>query len=173
MTSEYFDWLCNLVGGYGDFYKLLRHLHFLDFYYVMDKDGNRAEDGVGLRYRYCHRRCLSSPEAKAILDMGPCSVLEMMIALALRCEDDLMNNSEIGNRTGQWFWDMISSLGLSGMDDRHYDEDEVDWIIDHFLDRRYEPDGRGGLFYLPKIHQDLRNVEIWYQAMWYLSEFKE
>lgn len=46
------------------------------------------------------------------LDNRPCSVLEMIIALAIRLEEHIMDDPDIGNRTGQWFWDMIVSLGL-------------------------------------------------------------
>jgi hypothetical protein len=137
-------------------------------------DRNRAEDGISLRYHYCQERHLSDGETARFMRRDePCSVLEMMIALARRCEDDIMANSEIGDRTGLWFWDMISSLGLRDMDDIHFDERIVRRAVIRFLERDYAPDGRGGLFYLPELHRDLRDVEIWYQAMWYLSEFKE
>ena len=37
--------------------------------------------------------------------------------------------------------------------------------IKAFLDREYAPDGRGGLFYIPGIDIDMRQVEIWRQMM--------
>ena len=40
----------------------------------------------------------------AYLDNKTCSVLEMMIALAIRCEEHIMDDPDVGNRTGQWFW---------------------------------------------------------------------
>ena len=98
----------------------------------------------------------------------PCSVLEMMIALALRC-DAFMDDPEIGERTSQWFWDMIINLGLGYMIDEKYDEYVVDEIIRRFLDRDYEPDGKGGLFRIKRCMYDLREVEIWYQLCWYLD----
>ena len=42
-----------------------------------------------------------------------------------------------------------------------------------FLNRQYEADGRGGLFIVRNSRFDLRTVEIWYQAMWYLDEVLE
>lgn len=59
----------------------------------------------------------NSQHTLALLDQYECSVLEVMIALALRMEEETMASSEFGDRTNQWFWYMIVSLGLSGMTD--------------------------------------------------------
>ena len=99
----------------------------------------------------------------------PCSVLEMMVALAIRCEESIMDNPVYGDRTGQWFWNMIVSLGLGSMTDEMYDRDYVDNIVDRFLDRDYSPDGRGGLFTIRNCEYDLRDVEITHQLYWYLD----
>ena len=96
-------------------------------------------------------------------------MLEMMIALAIRCEEDIMNDSSIGDRTKQWFWGMVVSLGLGPMHDAYYDRDFVTDVLDKFVKGLYEPDGRGGLFTIPGCREDLRNVEIWYQLCWYLD----
>lgn len=53
--------------------------------------------------------------------------LEMIIALAIRLEEHIMDDPDIGNRTGQWFWDMIVSLGLGS-------EGLID-VIRRFLNR--------------------------------------
>jgi hypothetical protein len=100
---------------------------------------------------------------------GPCSVLEMMIALAIRCEENIMDDPLIGDRTRQWFWSMISSLGLSGMTDTRFDNKSVDRVLETFLDRDYKPNGEGGLFTIKRCEKDLRKVEIWYQLLWYLD----
>ena len=80
-----------------------------------------------------------------------------------------MDNPAIGDRTKQWFWEMINSLGLGGMTDEYYDEDRVQKIIFKFFYREYEPDGRGGLFYIRGCDKDLTKVEIWIQLLWYLD----
>ena len=84
-----------------------------------------------------------------------------------------MEDPEIGNRTGEWFFVMIDSLGLGGMDDAYFDEGRAREILSRFLNRDYAPDGRGGLFTLPDAPRDLRQVDIWYQMMWYLSRLVE
>lgn len=83
-----------------------------------------------------------------------------------------MDNPTFGDRTGQWFWDMVRNLGLMNMTDDRFDEGHVRKVIDTFLDRKYEPDGQGGLFKIRHCRRDLREVEIWCQLNWYLDQFE-
>ena len=144
-------------------------LHNTEFVYFLPMDKNRANDGEDLRYRFiedCSE--YNDKEILRYLD-EPCSVFEMMVALAIRCEETIMDDPQVGSRTGQWFWGMIVNLGLGSMIDSRYDAHVVDEIINRFLYREYEPDGKGGLFRIPNCEQDLRTVEIWYQLCWYLD----
>jgi hypothetical protein len=134
-------------------------------------DGNRYEDGINLRYRFGDDEGIDSRIIASCLDAGPCSVLEMMIALAIRCEEHIMDDPDYGNRTGQWFWNMINNLGLGNMNDRRFDYFATKRVIDIFLNREYSRDGEGGLFVIHDSQYDLRNVDIWYQMMWYLNKF--
>lgn len=173
INSRYFRWMFDLVCGkrYAkevSFRRLLEHLHNTEFIFSIPKDENRAEDGIDLRYRFV--RIIHMEECLDYLD-GPCSVLEMMVALAIRMEESVMDDPEYGDRTGQWFWGMVVNLGLGSMTDSRYDERYVDNILDRFLYRDYDPDGRGGLFTVRYTDEDLRLVEIWYQMCWYLDEF--
>lgn len=171
VTNRYFDWLCDLVSGHrrppaSSYDKLLMHLHTIEFRYLLPMDRNRAMDGMDMRWRFaCDNGWRHVPDC---LD-GPCSVLEMMVALAVHCEEDIMDNPMIGNRTGQWFWDMVVNLGLGGMTDIRFDVAFVDDVIERFLNREYEPDGRGGLFTVRHCNRDLRHMEIQHQQYWYLN----
>lgn len=172
--NEYVNWLFNLV--YTDkpqkqlsYKKLLTHLSNTKFRYVIPNDANRAEDGADLRYHFALERNYDPDMTLAIL-AGPCSMLEMMVGLAIRCEDTV-EDPKLGNRTGQWFWGMVSSLGLGSMTDDRFDEYYVEKTINIFLDREYEPDGRGGLFTIYNCEYDLRTFEIWRQLCWYLDSF--
>ena len=80
-----------------------------------------------------------------------------------------MDDPRYGDRTAQWFWGMITNLGLSPMKDRKFDERFVDDVVDRFLDREYRPDGKGGLFHIKDCDGDLRDLEIWRQLLWYLD----
>ena len=176
VNTEYFNWLYDLVckDRFGDnisYRKLLYHLHSKEFRWIIDKDENRAYDGLDLRYRFA---CEYSDIDNADLYIdGPCSVLEMIIALAIICEESYMDDGAIGDRTQQWFWKMIGNLGLGSMYDWQYDEYIVDDIIERFLDRDYEPNGLGGLFVIRNCNYDLRTVEIWHQFCWYLDSITQ
>lgn len=178
LNDEYFEWIYNLVytdryyedGGLS-YRKLLMQLHNIEFTYILPLDENRAIEGVNFRYRFGYEKGYPDDLIRRYLDTRPCSVLEMMMALALYVEETIMDDPKFGNRTGQWFWNMIVSLGLGQMTDVHYDRDSVDYVITRFLNRDYAPNGEGGLFTIHNTPYDLRDVEIWNQCMWYLNEF--
>lgn len=175
IVNEYFEWLFGITcedrfSPVTSYRKLLTHLHEIPFRYSIQKDRNRADDGVNLRYRFAISQGYKS-SVEWVLDTldEPCSVLEMMTALAVRIEEDYMDDPELGDRTKQWFWGMIVNLGLGGMTDDLYDSRLVDFSIDRFLNREYESNGRGGLFTIRNCEGDTRNVEIWHQLCWYLN----
>lgn len=171
VNDEYFEWLCDLVdikrfSKHVTYRKLLARLHNINFTWFVPRDDNRADDGIQLRRRY--GLCMDDMRLPDYIS-GPCSVLEMMVALAIRCEETIMDNTAYGDRTGQWFWHMIHNLNLSGMRDSEFDRDYVDSVIGRLLDREYEPDGQGGLFTVKQCPCDMRTVEIWCQMLWYLD----
>lgn len=173
LKEEYFEWMCSLVCDTRrkreKYERLLRYLHNTEFTYIIPLDSNRAADGIDLRLRFA--RELGYRETPASLD-GWCSVLEMMVALTLRCEEQIMDDPDYGNRTAVWFWNMIENLGLDDMTDDMFNQDWVHDKILTFLNREYQADGRGGLFTIRRpLRCDLRRVEIWYQMCWYLDEF--
>lgn len=175
LSNEYFEWMYHLV--INDQYcknlsyrKLLSTLHSIEFTYTVEMDSNRAADGIDFRYRFGYENGYSRQLIEQYLDINPCSVLEMMVALAFRIEDQIMDDTAFGNRTGQWFWNMIVNLGLGSMCDPKFDKSCVEKTVFKFLYREYECDGRGGLFTI-RNGKDMRSAEIWYQAMWYLNDF--
>ena len=116
-------------------------LYSREFYWSVDHDENRAEDGLNLRERFADEfgydyDFLDGPGS------SECTILEMMVALASRCENEIMYNPDEGDRTWVWFWGMIENLGLTGMDDAHFNPWYVNRILDIFLNREYEKDGK-------------------------------
>ena len=171
INDEYFEYLCELIDSERfarqvSYRKLLMHLHNIEFTWFIPYDDNRADDGIQLRRHFAMDR---NDMSISRYITGPCSVLEMMVALAVRCEKTITDDALLGNRTGQWFWGMISNLGLNSMRDSKFDRDYVDYVIARLLNREYEPDGRGGLFTVKHCTQDMRTVEIWCQLSWYLG----
>lgn len=178
MNNEYFEWMCQLVCDNHRYShrlshrRLLRYLHHVDFYALLEMDDNRMTDGIDLRYRFGYEFSYDDAMIAAYLDDRPCSVLEMMVALSMRCEEQIMDDPEFGNRMGEWFWNMLVSMKLGTMNDERYDEAYISNIVSRFLERNYDRDGQGGLFTLPGCSKDLRTVDIWCQMCWYLADFQ-
>ena len=174
MTERYFQWLAGLVADghkkikYGC---LLRKLYNKEFYWVVPMDENRAEDGKELRWLFE----VSVDDVNDISELdGPCSVLEMLIALARRWRMDL--TSKDGSEKGfeLYFWLMIKNLGLDKCTDKKFDESFVDEKLHIWLDREYSADGKGGLFplktYTKNEEKGQNTKDIWYQLQSYLAD---
>ena len=177
IVTEYYDWLVAKVydaSVKGDSYwNLLFYLLHRPFYWpnYIPLDENRAVDGLRLRDQYTDTYG-GADEINEALGFDRCSWLEMMIALCIRLEDEVMSNSRIGNRTGDWFWAAITNLGLNHMTDRNFNADIVDACLQRFESRDYNSDGSGGGMYVlsnPLPDRDMRG-EIWYQLNWYMTE---
>lgn len=175
IRQYYFNWLCDLVHVDQidrSYWLLAKDLYHRQFVSIVDHDENRAFDGMELRDECL--RDLGYPKYHG-LD-GPCSVLEMMVALAQRMDFETSDpyDENSCDRTAYWFWEMIDNLGLTPFDDDSYVDLEgqvyVDSIIDALVERRYSYSGYGGLFPLNRVDEDQRDVEIWYQMSAYLAE---
>lgn len=178
LANEYFKWMVSLITKRTNlrnatYYRLLHYLDSRTFTYKLELDSNRATDGINLRYRFGYENKYSNQLIAEFLDDRPCSVLEMMVALAFKLEENIMDDPDKGNRTGTWFWDMIANLGLKDMNDMFFDDSYANQVLTRFLKREYEPNGRGGLFIVRHCEKDLRTSEIWYQMMWYLEELSD
>lgn len=169
MDDSYFCWLIGLIGDdyvQTNYQRLLWKLYTTDYIWELDYDENRAVDGLYLR-----REFEQQSGYLATVDRNKqCSVLEMLIALARRAEEDIMHDPDYGDRSGTWFWTMLQNLGLDIYDDYHWFEKEVDKILDVFLHRRYEKNGFGGAFPVRKPNRDLRKTDLWWQMNAYLEE---
>lgn len=167
VRDEYLDWLKDIIyldDNTSRYTSLLDHLFCREFKWSVDHDENRSADGITLRYDFADERGYDNNFWEA-----PCSILEMMIALSIRCQDELYN-PEAGYRIGEWFWGMVWNMGLQEFDDEHFNADRIDILVDRFVERRYSRNGKGGLF---KIHNpvlDMRQAEIWYQMNAWLEE---
>ena len=173
IKNDYFNWLYNYVckgriNNSISYKKLFMLLHDIEFTFYIYNDLERARDGVDLRYRFA--MLIDDESILDILD-EPCSVLEMILALAIRCETTIMDDTRYGDRTSQWFWNMLTNLGIGYMTDDRFDGKVAAEKIYDFLEKRYEPNGKGGLFYIRDCKEDLRDVEIWTQLCWYLDNY--
>ena len=176
----YFDWLLkevNFMGGFdggkvptgsrqlpSDYYILMRKLHETDFKWVIDRDENRAKDGLALRSVF-----FNDIEITSAAFIRDCSILEMLVGLAIRVEEEYIGDP-MEPHPEIFFWDMIHNLGLDTMDDGHFDEVKCDKIINIWMKREFDSDGLGSPWPLKFVTFDSREAEIWRQVMAYLSE---
>ena len=170
ILDQYYNWLLNRIENperpiVRRYQELLSALYSKRYEYRIARDSNRAMDGVELRYEFGELFGYSRYEIDNWL-CGQCSVLELMIALSARCENEISGTTD----SHVWFWTMIESLRLDGMDDRHFEPNYVDQALDDFMSGNYCRDGEGSLFTLRNTHQDMRRLELWYQMCAFLNE---
>lgn len=156
--EDYTFWLLDHVGfrikGYD---YLMSILNDTDYIWVLDRDENRADDGLRLRDEY------------GLYFDRPCSVLEMLVGLAIR-----INNDYIGDPLDEHpeiiFWEMICNLHLDRFNDDHMDSDLVSRILNNWMNRRFSTTGSGSIFpQYSTTNRDQRKIEIWAQMVEYIS----
>lgn len=174
IRESYFKWLCDIVNDDGkiiyDHMTVLRKLFDTDFSYILEMDGNREADGIDLRYQFGKELGYEDYKIANYLDVNPCSILEVMVALSIRCENQFAYDPEYGDRTAFWFWGMVESLGLFDEKDGYANTSFINATLDRFLQRKFKKNGEGSLFTIRDPSKDMRNIDIWYQMCAYLNE---
>lgn len=163
--ERYFNWLCELVNASSDKHDFLWCLFDTHFMYQLARDANRVSDGLSLRVQYAE----DTGDETDISDY-PCSVLEVMVALAMRAESILYDPEE-GPHEPQLFWQMVENMGIKNTDNESFDYYDTMHKLHRMMGRRYSPDGKGGLFRIRGVTEDLRDVELWNQMLWYLLKY--
>lgn len=185
-NREYFNWMCNRVqiGNHtGKTYFFLAYiLNSRKFYPLAGNDGNRIEDSVKMRmdwldqYNMSCRLFVNKGEEEPVpadYFNGEVTVLELLVSLAIRIEEDIMQDDEKGDRTAYWFWVMLENLKLHVYSDESFSnqaEDRIHMIIDRLLERDYDDEGDGSIF--PTYgHFDVhhKEIEIWKQFSAWLN----
>lgn len=138
--QDYFAWLVDKIGGgmlgRESYWLLLNHLHRMDYIWREPMDENRAIDGISLRRAYLDECRITDIS----FEDEPCSVLELFVALAIRCEDT-MHTIFGPDETWKWFWRWMEGLGLDHCEDWNFDRRYVDEKIGEFLDQKVWPNG--------------------------------
>lgn len=128
--NDYKRWLMYQIGGSSEcrnYTLLLDELYDIPFRYVVPSDQNRIEDAYALRSEF-----LDSYDWPRITNKA--SVLEVLIALARKIDEDLMYDEEFGDRTEEWFWVMVRNLGIC-LSNSHYDSQFVEERVNQWMDR--------------------------------------
>lgn len=166
VRTLYLKFLMDLVRVDNEFTLLCSKLLDMSFTYDphMITDRNRADDGWDLRGLFLDRHGY-------FVDLGIVgpSVLEVLVALAIRIDKDIMG--EPGEKDpSKWFELMLENLGLSYMNDHYYDAGKIEKVIHTWLKRQYKKNGEGSLFPLKNMNLDQRGIAIWDQMTEYMVE---
>lgn len=183
----YFMHLCDLVGLNGwdrnrtlDFEKsahlcyflLAVHLHTIEFTPIFPNDENRAIEGMNLRSNWALYSSAFSDYS--CLDKHGCSFLEMLVALSISIDQELMCSPyDDLDRSQDWFWVIMNNLGFDSFNDACWDAkclEHVTKTLYNINHRTFDSDGKGGLFPLKNPQTDQRTTEIWYQANAFVIE---
>ncbi len=169
--DRYLDYLYREILGcpesrFKAYRSLFKTLLDIPFRVVHPMDENRFKDGLELREDY------ERTYGRRIVDISDdCTVLEALIALAFRMEKDIMAPMSGNFDCFRWFWGFIEALELDEFDEFGYDEGWICRIIDRFLDREYDENGKnGGIFPLHFCNEDARDMELWAQMNEFLCE---
>lgn len=139
---------------------LVSALAEVEFAWRHPMDENRANEGLELRDDFEYETGEYLDKSSGLIPQ--CSMFEMLAALAIRCENQLMRDSLLGDRTSKWFFEFLDNLGILDCDER-----DVDHIIDVCNDFM---DGRIDMFPLKKKGIKQKNEQLWKQLMAYLNE---
>jgi len=176
----YFSWLCKKIANervFPRYKKLFKTLYSTRFRYEQMKpfDVERAKDGLSMRYLFERKmdEYLHGVSGREFIEFeeAPSNMLEMLIALAVRIEDSIMGSASEGDRTSQWFWEMLSNLGIGYMGDNQFNQNEFDRCINNFHNYTYDATGKGCMFRSEKysIYQ-MSEKDIWYQMQAHLND---
>ena len=168
IAISYFAWLCKRVSVEDKYTRMCMRLHQTPFVLMNEKDRNRISDGLYLRTVFENE---TGFKVDGSMVDGPCTVLELLVALAIRCENDIMGDPDKEDQTDRWFRIMIYNLGLDQFEDERYDGSKIDDILLKWMSLKYSSRGIGSPFPLAVGKKtDQRKVEIWYQLQGYLAK---
>ena len=130
----------------------------LPFRYTHPMDENRWQDGMNLRHDFTYETEKFLDSSSGILP--GCSFLEMLVALSCKCENQIMRNIDIGNRTKKWFYMMLKCLDFYKMTNKN-------WQFEYSEEVKNKVN-EGKIFHFKT--KKVENEEIWKQLMVYLRE---
>lgn len=137
------------------------------------KDENRLSDAYDMRNRYLMEAGYPSYFKSKYFDQFSATVFEVLVALSIRCDKDIMGDPDFPDLTAPlWFWIMVKNLNFRAdeLNSEAQIRRSVDYRCDIFMSRRYDFYGRGGLYLVESTTYDLRKADLWMQLQWFCSE---
>jgi len=171
--SEYVNWLIGPQNlglarsiDQGRISLLIELLSNTKFECSIPEDNPRTEDAFDLRREYISECRYNSEEPQADDRLyGPASVLEVLVALAIRFDMEVVGNPGVP-QPDRLFMEWLDNLGVVVMDS--------EWSIDNsnlimlklskWMNRNYKDDGKGSIFPLKHVTFNFSKSDIWRQC---------
>ena len=180
MYNDYYEWLIDLIRPPKGIYTpinqhgmLLFELWKREFVWFDAYEGEeaRAMDGKTLRDQFL-MACDKTPDA---VPQGPCTVLEMLIAFALRI-DTQVHDWRIGNRPWEWVEMFIENLGFNDLIDSDInpirDAGYINARLETWMSHQLGHNGEGGLFRFTQRILTINDMDNWAQMnRWIIENF--
>ena len=170
--NEYVHWIIyeylKCPKKYKVYDDLFLYMHEIDYVYLNQKDHAREEDGLLLREKFvdCKHKFAKTDH----FENTPCSVLEVLAALAYRMDGEWTGDPS-DPRPDTMFMEMLHNLGVL----RYKSEHHTIVRINSWMRGEISYYGEGGVFPLKKkgsrIKKDQRGLSLWEQMMCYIREF--
>lgn len=176
--EEYRKWLLSRCRFYDlNYERLTTFLHNRKFTYSIYMDQNREMDGTIQRDYFLSEKGYfnqDDPEIVRFLN-NPCSVLEMLVGLAIRMDNDWVGNP-LDPTPDRCFVIFLDNLGIFE-NDMAFDKrrKRIESAVNKWLNRSFTFNGYGSIFPLKQneFDEDQRSQEIWHQMMAYIKENPE
>lgn len=108
---------------------LLKKLLSIEYQHnIINED--RYDDVIEYRKNYLIDNNI---DKKDILNEYDVSILEVLIVLSIRIEDEIMCSEKYGDRSCQWFWAILQYAGLTAFYDDDYNDDKVEGIVYNWM----------------------------------------
>lgn len=178
--TEYYRWLISLIDPPANvdsdirrhgilLFALWRHEFFwMDIY---DHEEDRANDGKQLRERFM----MEFDAPPSIVPQGPCNVLEMLIAFAIRI-DNTVHDWQIGSHPWDWVEMFITNLGLTDLTDddiRPRDNGFITAKLEYWMAHDIGTRGERGLFRFKRPVLMINNMTNWDMMQKWVAEYLE
>jgi len=168
VSRAYFSWLLERIDFdetlYSTYSGTINYLFSREFYSIIRNDENREGDGRYLRTMFEN---FGDFDDYSALFVGPASVLEVLIGMAIRMDDDWLRSCDSDpNYAAKCFWEMFKNLGLDSISNDILRDTggygRLESIIDRFLDRDFDRNGENGSpFPLKRCDFNARKEEFW------------
>lgn len=178
--NEYYTWLISLIDPPKQVVSSIRQHGMLLFelwkreFYWFDSHANeeaRAMDGKTLRDQFLMDFDMTPNK----VPQGPCTVLEMLIAFALRI-DTQVHDWRLGNRPWEWIEMFVNNLGFCDLIDQDInpvrDAGYINARLETWMTHQLGQRGEGGLFRFKRPILTINDMDNWAQMnRWIIENF--